>query len=105
MGTAQLSKLRRAHFEQSIAARREISFLISLKRHAEFAIFCNESVQPANQPDYGKVGQHASVALGWFLPSDDEEMLRYSASVHDANADGTIRAAVALARPYDSRLS
>jgi hypothetical protein len=47
----------------------------------------------------------ASVALGWFLPSNDEEMLRYNASVHDANADGTIRAAVALARPYDSRLS
>ncbi len=47
----------------------------------------------------------ASVALGWFLPSDNEEMLRYSASVQDAIADGTIRAAVALARPYDSRLS
>ncbi|MBP0633588.1 MULTISPECIES: type II toxin-antitoxin system VapC family toxin [unclassified Cupriavidus] len=36
----------------------------------------------------------ASVALGWFLPSDNEEMLRYSASVHDAIAVGTIRAAV-----------
>jgi hypothetical protein len=47
----------------------------------------------------------ASVALRLCLPSNNEEMLRYSASVHDVIANGTIRAAVALARPYDSRLS
>src|SRR5262245_12905288 len=93
MATAQLSKLRRELRRADISARIEMSLLVSPKRYsrrisctarAEFVIFGNESVQRANQPDYGKVGQYVRVLVQAKCPPEPRQIRRQFGATAEA---------------------